>query len=461
MGSCGLSKQNNESRLTSNSPLLVNCVLQQRLAPVARTSYCEFKVRWGGQMISGYDEVAFSEELKAYFTPAQPISKPEHLHGRVAKLKTIQRALASPGKHVFIYGDRGIGKTSLAKTAFQVQCPSAPRVPIIACDNGANFAQLVASMCKQLVEVFHPAPGDLTNPVTVPPFPLENSIRTVNDAVESIRSASPKSGGPFPIILDEFDQLSSTDDKKYVADLIKQLSDQELDVRLIICGIGHSLEELIGVHLSTDRYLAGVKLEQITHDARWQIIQSACDHFSLKIDRNSIIRIGQISDGFPYYVHLIGERIFWEVFDDTSEVSTIQIEHYARGIKAAIEEAQTSLRQAYELATQKHGGSDDYEEVLWAVADGSVLVRQTSEIYNNSYLRIVEDRGRRSIPLTKELFYQRMNNLKKDNHGGILRGSRTGWYGYKESVVRGYARLRAEEAGVQIGIDHITQPAKL
>ena len=409
-------------------------------------------------MISGYDEQAFGAALKAFFTPAQPISRPDHLYGRESKLRTIQRALASPGKHVFIYGDRGIGKTSLAKTAFQVQCPNAPRIPIIACDNGVNFAQLVGAICRQIVEVFQPSAGDLTQPA--PAFPIENSVETVNDAIEAIRNAAPKTEGPFPIILDEFDQLSSNDDKKYVADLIKQLSDQELNVRFIICGIGHSLEELIGVHLSTDRYLAGVKLDQIPHDARWQIIQSACDHFGLLLDKNSIIRIGQISDGFPYYVHLIGERIFWEVFDDEALVSSISLDHYGRGIKAAIEEAQTSLRQSYELATQKHGGSDDYEEVLWAVADGAILVRQTSTIYNTSYLRIVEERGRRAVPLTKDLFYQRMNNLKKDSHGGILRGTSTGWYSFRESVVRGYARLRAEEAGVHIGVDHITQSAK-
>jgi Cdc6-like AAA superfamily ATPase len=410
-------------------------------------------------MIPGHDETEFGEALKGYFTPAQPISKPEHLHGRDAKLKTIQRALTSPGKHVFIYGDRGIGKTSLAKTAFQIQCPNAPRIPIVACDNGASFAQLVGSICKQLAEVFWETSGNLNSPSPVPAFPVENSVRTVNDAMEAIRNAAPPSGGPFPIIVDEFDQLSSADDKKYFADLIKQLSDQELNVRFLICGIGQSLEELIGIHLSTDRYLAGVRLEQITHDARWQIIQSACDHFGLDFDRNSIIRIGQISDGFPYYVHLIGERIFWEVFDDANVVSTISIDHYARGIKAAIEEAQTSLRQAYELATQKHGGSDDYEEVLWAVADGSIMVRQTSEIYTNSYLRIVEERRRRDVPLTKDLFYQRMNNLKKESHGAILRGTQTGWYSYKESVVRGYARLRAEETGVHIGVDHIISSA--
>jgi hypothetical protein len=57
--------------------------------------------------------------------------------------------------------------------------------------------------------------------------------------------------------------------------------------------------------------------------------------------------------------------------------------------------------------------------------------------------------------LSKELFYQRLNRLKKDNHGSIVIGSRTGWYGFKENVVRGYVRLRAERAGIEIGIDHI------
>lgn len=408
-------------------------------------------------MLAGYDETTFREELCKYFTPAQPISEPHHLHGRDPKLKAISRALGSPGKHVFIYGDRGVGKTSLAATAFQLHMPSSKHTPIVACENSSNFFELIDTIRRQIAKTMMSVADriDLRNDLSENASGLElPSLRNLNDAVEALRAIAPQSGPPMVVIIDEFDQLTEDKDKKSFADLIKQLSDQRINLRVMICGIGRSLNELIGVHLSTDRYLATVPLEQISHDARWKIIEAACEHFKIEIDRDSVIRIGQISDGFPYYVHLIGEQIFWEMMDDSALISKMGLEHFKRGITNAIEESQTSLRQAYELATQKHGNSEDYEEVLWSVADGTLLSRQVTDIFEQSYREIMGQRSGRT-PLLKEAFYQRMNKLKKENHGCVLIGNRQGWYGFRENIVRGYVRLRAERAGVKVGIDHL------
>ena len=73
-----------------------------------------------------------------------------------------------------------------------------------------------------------------------------------------------------------------------------------------------------------------------------------------------------------------------------------------------------SLKAGYEKATQKY--NNDYQEVLWAVADDSSLRRQVKEIYD-SYKRIMgrHYRGKEVMDLTK--FYNRMNALRTDRHG--------------------------------------------
>jgi MoxR-like ATPase len=69
----------------------------------------------------GEDE--FKRILDENIRPAQPIENPDLLKGRGAKLKDIDRALSSAGMHVFIHGERGVGKTSLALTAaHQIYC---------------------------------------------------------------------------------------------------------------------------------------------------------------------------------------------------------------------------------------------------------------------------------------------------------------------------------------------------
>lgn len=409
-------------------------------------------------MLSSLTEDEFAEQLRRFFTPAQPISKPEQLHGRQAKLLTIRRALNSPGKHVFVFGDRGVGKTSLAKTAAQVHLARDDKLPVFACQSDTNLSDLTEAICREIIKTNNAAFAEqqrnnlLDTKLPQPIYSI--NIKNINDSIEHIRSLLRPEIVPINlVVIDEFDQILADREKKNVADLIKQLSDQNIPLRLILCGIGRSLEELIGVHLSTDRYLATVALETIPHDARWQIIDSAAQHFQVKFDRDSIIRIGQISDGYPYYVHLIGEKIFWELFDDETNVTEVSSDHYDRGLKAAIEEAQTSLKQAYDMATQKFGNSEDYEEVLWSVADGHLLRRQVSDIFDQSYRAVMDQREER-VRLSKDQFYQRMNKLKQETHGSVLIGNRQGWYSFSENVLRGYVRLRAERAGVKVGIDH-------
>ena len=256
------------------------------------------------------------------------------------------------------------------------------------------------------------------------------------------------------IIIDEFDQLSETSDRKYFADLIKQTSDQDIKVKFIFCGIGSSLEDLIGTHLSTDRYIAPVELERLSHDARHEIVTSAAKELNILVDRELYIRIGYISDGYPYYIHLICEEIFWAMFDDLADVVECSSYHFDIGVRKAVGESQTSLRTAYDKATQKY--SDDYQEVLWAVSADPLLRRQVKEIYENSYVEIMKERlGRKKLDI--EQFRNRMNSLKTDRHGCILLSQGAGWYEFKENVLRGYARLRATQEGVMLGRDHYMQ----
>src|ERR1700679_2099637 len=142
-----------------------------------------------------------------------------------------------------------------------------------------------------------------------------------------------------------------------------------IPVRFLFCGIGRTLDELIGSHLSADRAISPFELEPLTHDARWAIIENAAARLSVEVPREFVIRIGQISDGFPYYVHLIGEYIFWDIFEHLSISDRANSDDFHSAVKRAIEKAQASLRNAYHNATQKTKNSSDYEEALWAIRE--------------------------------------------------------------------------------------------
>src|SRR4051812_43252255 len=54
------------------------------------------------------------------FTPSTPVSKLDMLAGRMPQLTDIVTAVGTAGQHVGLYGERGVGKTSLANVLAEV-----------------------------------------------------------------------------------------------------------------------------------------------------------------------------------------------------------------------------------------------------------------------------------------------------------------------------------------------------
>jgi hypothetical protein len=192
-----------------------------------------------------------------------------------------------------------------------------------------------------------------------------------------------------------------------------------------------------------------VELERLGYQPRLEIIDTASNALGIKIESGSRYRIAAISDGFPHYVHLIAEKLLWEVYQDLMPVQISTPAHYLNAIKAAVLDIEPKLKATYEKASLKY--RDEYEAVLWAVADHHELKRRSTDIYE-SYCQIM--RRRELEPLAREKFNQRTNALKKNTHAMILKATRQGWYEFREAVMRGYVRLRAEERGVELGADH-------
>ena len=101
--------------------------------------------------IDGYDKDSFGVRLNEVLSPSLPIRSPENLKGREHELDLVERALFATGRHVFIFGARGVGKSSLAATAaFQYQ--SADASPIFV--SGAideTFRNIIANLVMQAV----------------------------------------------------------------------------------------------------------------------------------------------------------------------------------------------------------------------------------------------------------------------------------------------------------------------
>ncbi|MGY3453513.1 AAA family ATPase [Bradyrhizobium sp. USDA 4353] len=420
--------------------------------------------------LNGISDELLKEVLAEHLTPSKSIQTPERLFGRTKNLRTIDRALSSPGRQIFIHGDRGVGKTSLALTAANLHTSSELKPIHVMCGAHSTFAEVIQSIGAATVPVERRLgeratggglnfnlPGGIGGVGFTRPTVSGGSIEapnSLNEALDIVRYVAKISKGKQVVIIDEMERISSADEREKFAEFIKNLQEMPDNLRFIFCGIGHDLTELLQAHASAGRILETIKLERLNHSDLWQIITVVADKLKVSIQRDALIRIGQISDGFPHYVHLIGESLFWSMFDDPEPVTVSNASHFKAGIEGALQRTEAMLRAQYEKATRKTRNTADYEDALWALADSTADSRQIAQIYESSYTWIVAKRARVRLP--RDRLNQRYLALRKDTHGRIVVGFGSGWYAFRENIMRGYVRLRAVHEGIDLGRHNAT-----
>jgi uncharacterized protein len=416
--------------------------------------------------ISGMADEDLKRILAENLTPSDSIKTPERLFGREKTLTTIDRAFSSPGRQMFIYGDRGVGKTSLALTSAYLHTGIENQPIYVMCGRTNNFGQTIQAIGNALIPVEErlekaasgggfnfTLPGGFGGVGVSDGTKSSTNIsqpQSLNEALDIIRYVSAKRRSTTIVIIDEMERIEGQAEREKFAEFIRNIPELNADVRFIFCGIMHDVTELLQSHASAGRILETIELKRLNHSDLWKILTVVADKLNVKIQEEALIRISQVSDGFPHYVHLIGECLFWGMFDDESVVTKSGPAHYRTAIIGAIQRTEAALKAAYEKATYKTRNTADYEEALWALADSRSDKRQISEIYESSYKWIMLKRSGRKM-LTREQLNQRYLAMRKDSHARIVAGFGSGWFAFRENIMRGYVRMRAESQGINLG----------
>ena len=394
--------------------------------------------------ISGYTKDEFGQKLATVVNAATPIRSIQHLKGREQQLEEIERALFAVGRHIFIFGDRGVGKSSLAATAaYQYQSPDAEPI-FVSGSPDDTFQSVIANIAVQALgrsKVENRKNQESASiefrglkwstGYEVSTIDLGAQIKSIGDATELLKQVALKHSDKPTVVLDEFDTIPDPAERAKFASLLKQLGDQSVNIKFFITGIGTSCQELLGAHQSAHRQLATIELHRLGWEGRREIVQDAAMVFGLELDDNVNWRIAMISDGYPYYVHLIIENMLWAAFDSDNDEPMLGVDEFHAGLRAAVTKTNAELRMPYEKAVLQR--APEFEDVVWSTADGDDLFRSLDSMYS-SYLRVVADRdGRPEVDRSK--YADIVRKLKDAPYGSILKqimhvgNSRTGAYG--------------------------------
>lgn len=411
--------------------------------------------------INGFNSHSFGTRLAQLVFPAQPIHSVENLHGRSSELRRIEEALYAAGRHVFIYGDRGVGKSSLAATAANQYQSSDSEYIDVSCSPDATFSDVIANIAYQAIS------ASRLNAITIKEKSglkfkflnlehahditlrdLHSEIKSLLDAVEILKEVSLIHSESTIVVIDEFDRMESDSERALFADLLKHLGDKRIAIKFIFTGVATTIESLLGAHQSAIRQLETIELPKLSWNARWEIVTDAAAAFGLEVNEEILVRIAAVSDGYPYYVHLITEKLMWHIFWHEDNPTVITKTHYHSAIKDAIQSISAELKRPYEKAISQRSG--DYEEVLWSTADSEWLQRYVKDMYSSYEYVMSKFSDKEAMPYAK--YGTRIRSLKNENCGQILVPDpmKKGMYAYREKMLRGYVRMQAEAHGFEL-----------
>lgn len=303
--------------------------------------------------------------LSVAFTPHQPISIPDFLSGRTDLIYRVTDAVNTEGLHVILYGDRGTGKTSIARVLTKwLDDKQGRRCIFISGSSNDTYTTIWRKatqeilLAEQQIGFVQHQTAVITNRVDV-----GDSLKTPND----VRLFWQSLPNPSVIIIDEFDKISiNSDARSLMADTIKLFSDYNVQVKLVIVGVGESIDELIKEHASISRNIAQVHVEPMTVAELSQIIRKGYEYAGLKYESNLDTRIAALSQGYPHYTHLLGLWSGRQAVENSQDGVTS--EHLEIAIPRALRNAEGGLQHQYEQAIVSYRKDALFAQVLLACA---------------------------------------------------------------------------------------------
>jgi Cdc6-like AAA superfamily ATPase len=291
------------------------------------------------------------------FTPGSPIDSKDLFAGRMRQRDKLINTIFQKGEHAILYGERGVGKTSLANTLFDFLVFMGEFKYYRAktnCSSDMSFEEIWASIFKQFVFTN----GDESETV--------DKVLPENPNSENIRETFQIFGERSIVIIDELDKVEDEEVIRKLSDTVKTLSDNRIGTTLILVGVGDSIDQLLGEHPSIERNIIQVHMKRMAKSELLEIIDKGLSKLEgLTIDIDAKERITDYSQGLPYYTHLLArESALHAVTNGRTHMTKADLEE---AIREAVDNQLESHLTAYNKAVYAPRGKN-FKPVLLACA---------------------------------------------------------------------------------------------
>lgn len=306
-------------------------------------------------------------EAGRVFTPNTPIDERSLFAGRQTQLRRVVDVVNQKGQHGILFGERGVGKTSLSNVLSQfLSAQTQVLAPRVNCDGADSYESVWRKVFDQ-IELLQQVPGigfnaPGRNELVRPSDWLAGDVTP--DAVRRVLTLMSSNFLPI-LILDEFDRLTE-EGRRAFADTIKSLSDHAVPATVLLVGVGDSVDQLIREHESVGRALVQIQMPRMQNAEIRSIIETGLQRLQMEIDEDALEKIARLAQGLPHYAHLLGLHSSRDAIDSrTVRVSKDCVNH---AITKSMTDAQQSIRTAYHSAIRSQRRDNLFGDVLLACA---------------------------------------------------------------------------------------------
>lgn len=326
---------------------------------------------WSEALGDGSDQPIDREGLlETSFTPSAPVSERDLFAGRGRQLKSVLDAIGRTGQHVIVYGERGVGKTSLALVLREILAADDAEslAAYVSCTIGDSFDSIWRNVLKQVPlrrdvpqtgfvrssQTFDGTLAERVPDAAMTATTVREWLQLVGDARRTV------------VIVDEFDRLEQREVTTQFADTIKTLSDHRVSATVILLGVADSIETLIEEHASVDRALVQVRMPRMSDGELELILRRGLRRAQMAIAPAAVHTIVRLSQGLPNYTHELA------LLAGRQALSYLRTNVTDDDVDAAIEgavsarEASVSSSHAGAISSPQRGHL--YEKVLLACA---------------------------------------------------------------------------------------------
>lgn len=260
--------------------------------------------------------------LRNAFTPSQPITDWSRFAGRTEMLTALIRATEDGRLHTVLYGERGIGKTSILHVFAQAARNARYLVSYVSCGAGSDFDEMFRAVADDIPLLYHSSYG----PTSMEAERGATFASLLPEGEISVRQASDLcakiTGTRILIILDEFDRVESRALRRSVAEFLKNLSDRSVRVQLIIAGVAANLTELVEHVPSIQRNVFALEAAPLSEAETRLLVKTGETASGVRFEEPSIGFITAVSNGLPYLASLVSHLAGLHALDEGRTVVT-------------------------------------------------------------------------------------------------------------------------------------------